>query len=231
MEGPRYVGDLLATGLVEEVLVVPDVHGELIDRSRDAGARVTLVDEHVLAKVADSVTPQGVVAVVRQQRASIEEVTGRGFLLVLHEVADPGNAGAVVRTGAAFGAAGIVFSAGSVDPWNPKAVRASAGAVGQVALVVDVDTHAVIAACRDVGQAVVALDAEGGTDLDEPGVLAPPVASFFGSEAHGLPDDVLAEASRTIAVPMPGPVGSLNLAATVAVVSHVAARSAEEAAR
>lgn len=152
VEGTRAVADLLDTGDVEEVLAVPDLDRALCERVEAAGVTLTTVTEAVLAKVADAATPQGVVAVVRQRRAALGDVVGRGFLVVLHEVADPGNAGTAIRTATAAGAAGVVLTAGSVDPWNPKAVRASAGTVARQAVVVGVGVAEVTAACRAAEQ-------------------------------------------------------------------------------
>lgn len=223
VEGTRAVADLLDTGDVEEVLAVPDLDRALCERVEAAGVTLTTVTEAVLAKVADAATPQGVVAVVRQRRAALGDVVGRGFLVVLHEVADPGNAGTAIRTATAAGAAGVVLTAGSVDPWNPKAVRASAGTVARQAVVVGVGVAEVTAACRAAEQRVVALDAGGARTIHDRDVLASPVALLFGNEAHGLPADVLVEVDEVVAVPMVGPVGSLNLAATVAVAAYAAA--------
>lgn len=220
VEGPNAVGEALRDGVVEDLYVTP----ELADLYGDVDADVTVVAGHVLAKLADSRTPQGVVAVARKRPVGLEDVVGRGVLVVLHEVADPGNAGAIVRTADAAGAAGVVFTSGSVDPWNPKAVRASAGSLTHLPITVDVTTDEVVATCRRVGQRIVALDAGGATDVHDPAAMEPPVALVFGSEAHGLPDALLDAVDLVVAVPRYGRAESLNLAAAVAVTTYTAAR-------
>lgn len=219
VEGPNAVGEALRDGAVETLLVTPD----LVDDYRPVDVDVLVVADHVLAHAADSRTPQGVLAVARKRHADLDEVVGRGFLVVLHEAADPGNAGAIVRTADAAGAAGVVFTNGSVDPYNPKAVRASAGSLTHLPVVTGVDLGEVLTAARQAGQRVVGLSADATTTIDEPGILTAPVALVFGSEAHGLPADVVAELDDLVAVPIYGRAESLNLAAAVAVSCYRAA--------
>lgn len=220
VEGPNAVGEALIDEVVEELYVTDD----LADRYLDLEVPVTVVAEHVMERLSDARTPQGVVAVARRVRAPLEDVVGHGFLVVLHEAADPGNAGAIIRTADAAGAAGVVLTTGSVDPWNPKAVRAAAGSLTHLDLVVDVDTEDVIDACRAAGQRVIGLDAGGHVDIDDPDATAPPVALVFGAEAHGLPDAVLDRLDLVVAVPRYGRAESLNLAAAVAVTTFAVAR-------
>jgi RNA methyltransferase, TrmH family len=220
VEGPNAVGEALVDGAVEDVYVTDD----LADRYLDLEVGVTVVAEHVMEKLSDARSPQGVVAVARRRAAPLEDVLGHGFVVVLHEVADPGNAGAIIRTADAAGAAGVVLSTGSVDPWNPKAVRAAAGSLTHLDLVVDVDTEDVIDACRAVGQRIIGLDAGGHVDVDDPDATAPPVALVFGAEAHGLPDRILDRLDLVVAVPRYGRAESLNLAAAVAVTTFAVAR-------
>lgn len=231
VEGPRSVTDLLPTGVLVEVFATTDAADELRTAAERAEVGLTTVTQEVLDKLADSVTPQGVVAVAEQRHVPLDDVVGAGMLVVLCGVSDPGNAGAIVRTATAAGAAGIVFTAGSVDPWNPKAVRASAGAVARIPLVVEVAPDQVLDACDDLGQPTIALDTAGSHDIDEAGLLEPPVALLFGNEAHGLPADVLDRVAAIAHVPRYGPVESLNLAAAVAVTVYAAARSARRSGR
>lgn len=225
IEGPRFVADLVPSGVIVEVFATPEAAEQLGTAVDLSGTELTTVSDEVLDKLADSVTPQGVVAVAEQRPVPLEAVVGHGMLVVLCGVSDPGNAGAIVRTATAAGASAVVFTSGSVDPWNPKAVRASAGAVARMPLVVDVLVDEVLRACRQRGQRTVALDVGADRDVDEPGLLTPPVALFFGNESHGLPDDLPARVDATVQVPRFGPVESLNLAAAVAVTVYAAARA------
>lgn len=217
IEGPHPVSEALAGGSVEEVFATPAVADDYLGR----GVAVTPVADHVLDKLVTSRAPQGVVAVARQDRAALDDVLGHGFVVVCHAVADPGNAGAIIRTADAFGASGVVLTAGSVDPWNPKCVRAATGSLTHVPVVVEVALDEVMAACRSAGQQTVALATGGTAALDAPGLLSPPLALVFGSEAHGLPAVAVDEVATIVQY---GRAESLNLAAAVAVASSVAAR-------
>lgn len=229
VEGPRYVADLLDGGELEEIYALEAAAGELMEAASRSGVELIVVTDAVLARLADSVTPQGVVAVARQRRSSLAEVVGHGFLIVLVGASDPGNVGTIARTAVAAGAAGLVLTSGSADPWNPKAVRASAGAVARLAVVVGPPADEVLDACRSAGQRSVGLDAGSAATIDAPGLLSPPVALVFGSEAHGLGPGVLASLDATAAIPRYGPVESLNLAAAVAVTAFAAASAAQGA--
>lgn len=218
VEGPHAVDAALAAGVVEEVFAT----APLVERYA-GDAAVTEVADGVLAKLATSKSPQGVVAVARKRLADLAAVTGRGFVIVCDRIADPGNAGAVIRTGDAFAAAGVVFTAGSVDPYNPKSARASTGSLTHLPVVADVTLAQVVAACRDRGQRVLGLAATAPASIEEAGVLTPPVALVFGSEAHGLSPE--ADMDAVVAIPQDGQAESLNLAAAVAVASYAVARA------
>lgn len=222
VEGPHAVGEALADGVVEEVLVAEGVDPAAY---RAGGVRVTVVAGHVLDHMADAVTPQGVVAVARQRTATLADVVGRGFLVVCDAVADPGNAGSIVRTADAAGAAGVVFTAGSVDPFNPKAVRAAAGSLTHLPIVVDAAVDDLAAACAAAGQELVGLAADGRDDVFALERRTGPVALVFGSEAHGLSAASRAVVARTVAIPRRGRAESLNLATAVAVTAYAAARA------
>ena len=220
VEGPNAVDEALAEGHVDTVFAT----AELAARYRATGADVVEVADHVLDRLADSRSPQGVVAVARMVTVSLAEVTGRGVLVVLADPSDPGNAGTIIRTADATGAVGVVLAGDAVDPFNPKAVRASTGSTSHVPLVVDVSVDAVLDACRRAGQRVVALDMDASADVE---VLAhddAPVAIVFGNEAHGLPATVRSRVDEVLAVPTYGRAESLNLAAAVAVTLYTAAR-------
>lgn len=227
LEGPRYVADVLsgAPDDLVEIFASPAAAAPLSPQAAGAGVPLTVVDADVLERLAASATPQGVVAVVRRRASGLQRLVGRGHLVVLCGVADPGNAGTIVRTAAASGAAGVAFTTGSVDPWNPKAVRAAAGTLTRTQLAVDVAVDDVLAHCGSAGQRVVALDADARDPVWAPGVLAPPVALLFGNEAHGLPAGVLDDCDATAAVPRFAPVESLNLAAAAAITVYAAARA------
>jgi TrmH family RNA methyltransferase len=229
VEGPQAVREALAAGLVTEVFVTAGQdHSTLL---AGAGtARITPVTEQGLAAIAETVTPQGVVAIARHRHVPLAEALARrpALAVVLAGIADPGNAGTVLRTADAAGASVVVFPDGTVDPYNGKCVRASAGSVFHVDLVRGGTGEDAVAALRTDGCMVLAAEGHGERDLDallDAGALSARTAWVFGSEAHGLPAWVAGAADARVRVPMHGRAESLNLAAAAAVCLYASARA------
>jgi RNA methyltransferase, TrmH family len=188
---------------------------------------VVLVDERVARSLGDTETPQGIVAVVAQPRHRLDEVL-RGnprLLAMLCGVADPGNAGTVIRTADAAGADAVLLTRGSTDPYAGKCVRASAGSLFHLPVVTGLSVPPTVEALREAGLTVLAttLDGDPLDEIDD--VLAGPVAWLFGNEAHGLPADIAETADRTVRVPIHGRAESLNLAAAAAVCLYSTVRA------
>jgi TrmH family RNA methyltransferase len=232
-EGPQAVREALAAGVVTELFYEPGRGPSvqaLADQAEAAGLRTTAAGEQVLAALTETVTPQGIVAVCRQVHVDLAVALGRqpSLVVVLAGIADPGNAGTILRTADAAGATAVIFPDATVDPYNGKCVRASAGSIFHVDLVRGGEPRAVVAALREAGLRVLAADAHGTTDLDEftaAGGLAARTGWLFGSEAHGLPEDLAAQADARVRVPMHGRAESLNLAAAAAVCLYSSARA------
>lgn len=189
------------------------------------GERYSVVTADALAALSETVQPQGVVAVCEQLDVPLEKAlsTVHGLVAVCADIRDPGNAGTVLRTADAAGAGLVVFAGDSVDPYNGKAVRSSAGSLFHVAISRTRDTAGAVRALKDAGLSVLAADAHGDTDLFATD-LARPTAWLFGSEAHGLPPEVAALADARVRVPIYGHAESLNLAAAAAVCLYTSAR-------
>lgn len=218
-----------------------DRHASLIRLAAGSGVPVSAVTEDALAGLTDTVTPQGLVAVcdyldvplsqalavppgTRMLAPPAGRTGGRPRLVaVLAGISEPGNAGTVLRTADAAGADAVVFGSDSVDPYNGKCVRASAGSLFHVAVVRGGDPYAIVAGCRGAGLRVLAADPYGDSDLYRCD-LAAPTAWLFGSEAHGLPADLAAAADVRVRVPIHGRAESLNLAAAAAVCLYASAR-------
>ena len=188
-------------------------------------------DDAALAALAGSVTPQGVVGVAVMDTTTLDDVLSRRprMLVVLHEVRDPGNAGAVVRVADAAGADAVLLSAASVDVGNDKVVRSSTGSVFHLPVVAAGETFTIVAAAQRAGLRVLAADiTDGAADLDEladSGGLVPRTAWLVGNEAHGLPPELLAAADAVVRVPIHGRAESLNLATAAAVCLYASARA------
>lgn len=223
-------------GLVVEVYATADAstrHDGL--RRRADAARVSWheTSDDVVRTISATVHPQGLVAVCRTVdvplATALSATPARGPRLVavgVH-VSDPGNAGTVVRCADAAGADAVVFCGDGVDPYNPKAVRASVGSLFHVPLVLEADPAVAVAAARTAGLQVLAADGTAGLDLDAAeasGLLSAPTAWLFGNEAHGLGPAVLELADSAVAVPLYGRAESLNLATAAAVCLYASAR-------
>jgi TrmH family RNA methyltransferase len=233
-EGPQAAGEALAIpGVVTELFITAPAqarYGEIVLLAAGQGVRVHLVSGEVMAELAQTVTPQGILAVCRFVDVPLSQVTAAAppLAVVLANVRDPGNAGTVLRTADAAGAQGVIFSETSVDPYNSKCVRASAGSLFHVPVVMSVPLPAAVAALRDAGLRVLAADGSARRsldDLDAGGWLRQPTAWLFGNEAWGMPGDVLALADEAVAVPIYGRAESLNLAAAAAVCLYASARA------
>lgn len=205
-------------------------HAEFLDRARAASVPVHLVTERAAASLSETVTPQGLVAVCDLPGTSLRAALAERpkLVAVLVGVADPGNAGTVVRVADAAGAGAVLFAGDTVDAYNGKAVRASTGSLFHLPVARDRDVSAVLAACRAAGLRLVGADGYATGDLDSAdrdGELAEPTAWVFGSEAHGLPDEVKSELDTTLRVPLYGRAESLNLATAAAVCLYASARA------
>jgi RNA methyltransferase, TrmH family len=237
-EGPQAVREALryknerGGGLTELFVTRParSRHTDLVDGAAAAGVPVHEVSGDVMAELAQTVTPQGLLAVCPFIDVPLDTlISARPRLaVVLANVRDPGNAGTILRTADAAGASGVIFAAASVDPYNSKCVRSSAGSIFHLPLVTGISVIAAVSALRAAGLAVLAADgsAKLGLDrLDAKDRLGDPTAWLFGNEAWGLPGELTALADEAVAVPIYGQAESLNLAAAAAVCLYASARA------
>lgn len=226
-DGDGRVHDLFLTETVAER------HPELERRADAAGIRVARVTDKAAAGLSDTVTPQGLAAVCTTVAVDLDTALAGDprLVTVLAGVADPGNAGTVLRTSDAAGADAVVLAGDSrhnpVDPHNGKCVRASMGSLFHVPVAVHRDVDAVLDGLRARGLTLLAADSDGETVLDRrtDDLLARPTAWLFGSEAHGLDDAPARRADHRVRVPIHGRAESLNLATAAAVCLYASARA------
>jgi TrmH family RNA methyltransferase len=230
VEGAQALGEALAhPGCLARLYHTGRPH-PLVDRAASGGVELVEVNDEVMAKLTSTVTPQGLIGVAAYLDVALEPLGAGRCVALLHAVRDPGNAGTILRSADAAGADGLVFSADSVDVYNPKTVRASAGSLFHLPVVRGQETAAAIQALRGRGMRVLAMDTRGDADLYEVD-LADPVAFVFGNEAWGLPTHVLEMADQTVRVPQSGGAESLNLAAAATVCLFEWARQLREGRR
>jgi RNA methyltransferase, TrmH family len=234
-EGPQVLREAVAAGpgVVRELFVTADAaarHGELVAAAAESGALVHRASGEVVAAVGETVTPQGLVGVCRFVDVDLARVAASrpALVVVLAHVRDPGNAGTVLRAADAAGAEAVVFTDASVDPYNGKCVRASAGSLFHLPVVVGAGLEATVHDLRAAGLRMLAADSSGEGDLDselDRGGLAGPTGWIFGNEAWGLPPEVRERADAAVRVPIHGRAESLNLATAAAVCLYASARA------
>lgn len=194
-----------------------------------AGIDVHEADERVLAAICDAKTPQGIVAECAIPDTDIDSVlSAPGPVVICDRLADPGNLGTIIRTAEAVGAAGVLTSYGSVDAWNPKVVRASAGSIFRLPVVSLPSAGEAVAAVQAAGWHAIALTADASQsvfcavdDLRESSGAGKRLAWLVGSEAHGISPEAIARADRRASIPMRASVESLNAAISVAICLYV----------
>ncbi len=225
-EGPNLVGAAAARGLVREVFVTESAaerHASLLDSRQWP---VHLVTDRAAKALSDTVTPVGLVAVCDMPATRLEDVLAGSprLIAVAVEIGEPGNAGTLIRIADAMGAAAVVLAGHSVDPYNGKCLRASAGSIFSVPVVVASEAHEAVTALRAAGLRLLATTVDGEMPLDQADLSAP-TAWLFGPEAHGLPADIAAAADHRVRIPMSGGAESLNVAAAAAICLYQSARA------
>jgi TrmH family RNA methyltransferase len=233
-EGPQSVREALRhrPDTVRDVYVTPeaaDRHPAIVDAARAAGVTVHDTAPEVLAAMVDTESPQGLVAVCRAVDRPLDEVLDglpqRALVLVLTHVRDPGNAGTVIRGADAAGADAVVVSDASVELYNPKVVRSTAGSLWHLPVSVGAPVTEILDGLRARGVALLAADGAGTTLLPEVD-LDRSHAWVMGNEAWGLPEPLRAQCDEVVRVPIHGHAESLNLAmaATVCLYASAGAR-------
>ena len=228
VEGPQSVREALPTLL--ELYADPDGQERFADLLAAAPCPVTPVSREVLAAMAETVTPQGVVGVAPLLDVPLDAALAGAprLVAVLEAAQDPGNTGTVIRTADAAGADAVVLTDGSTDPHGGKCVRATAGSLWHLPVVHGPTVEQAVTALRAAGLTVLATTGAGTDDLDDlldAGELAGPTAWLLGNEAAGLSETALALADRTVRIPLRGRAESLNLATAAAVCLYASARA------
>lgn len=222
VEGPTLLAGALEAGAAVESVYVDAAHrgdqrlSPLLERAHVAGGRIFELAPGVLERVAQTVTPQPVLAVVRTPEAGAEQLAQATFVVVCADVRDPGNAGAVIRAADAAGADAVVCCRGTADPFNPKTVRSSAGSVLHLPVVVAGPAEEVLEELGRIGLRRVAAVAHGGRSHTEADLRAP-LALVLGNEATGLPASLAGKLDEAVTVVTEGRAESLNVSQAAAV--------------
>jgi RNA methyltransferase, TrmH family len=233
-EGPTLLAEALDAAFALDAVFVD---GDAVDRFASLWDRLAPSTEvhhlakGVLARISDTTTPQGLIAVAPRPNRGLDALIAsvpRGLVVVLDAVGDPGNAGAIVRTAEAVGATAVISCGSSADPYGPKTVRAAAGSVFRLPPLSAASTPEALSSLRGAGFSILGTVAAGGTSYREVD-LSGDVAMVFGSEAHGLSATVVNLLDRRVTIPMRGGVESLNVAAVAAVLGYERVRQLDAA--
>lgn len=191
------------------------------------GIKYVIVSDSVFKKISDTVTPQGIAAIVKQKSYSVDYIINhrnkdKSCIVVLDRLQDPGNMGTIVRTGEAAGISGIIMSKDSADIYNPKVIRSTMGSIFRVPFAIVDDLGAAVDKLKDNGITTYAAHLKG--ELYNSNGLDSHCALLIGNEANGLSDAISAKADKLIKIPMSGKVESLNAAIATAILMYEAAR-------
>ena len=230
LEGPQGLKELeKSPRLIEEVFVTSSAwerYREILAGLSDLGVAIEEVTDEVMSKISDTRTPQGVVAVVHHLDIELDKLlsTKPVLLALIDQGRDPGNLGSIIRAADAAGADAVILSPDSVDVYNPKVVRSTAGSILNVPIVVAQDLVEAISKIKASGIQVFS-SSSSGQDVTEVSVaeMAKPTAWVFGNEAHGVTDEVAKKADKTMSLPIYGAAESLNLGIAASICLYLTA--------
>lgn len=226
-EGLRTVEEAVNYSAVETIFytaVEDDRTRSVLEKAAEQQIKLVCVTENVMKKIADTETPQGIIAVCRMQNNSLENLlTGGKMLLVLDRIGDPGNLGTMLRTADAAGIGGLVLLKGCVDIYAPKTVRSSMGSLFHLPVIAGLDEGDFIKNAKNAGYELLVTCLDGADNLYKAD-LNGRLAFVMGNEANGVSDTLLQAADKRVYIPMAGRAESLNVAMAAGIVMFEALR-------
>jgi TrmH family RNA methyltransferase len=227
LDGQHLIEEALESGARVRLVAVTErgAAHPAVQRAENAGARVVMVTDPVLGAISPVQTPSGMVALADRPSGSLDDVfaTPSTLVIMLHDVQDPGNVGAIARAAEACGATGLVCNEHTADPFSWKALRGAMGSTLRLPTIARQSLPGAIARARSAGMRILATTARGGVRLPACD-LRMPAAIILGGEGAGLPADLVDSADARLTIPMQPPVESLNVAIAAALVIYEAAR-------
>lgn len=226
-EGLRTVEEAVASKTVVSIFytaIEDDRTRSVLEEAAAQQLKLYCVSDAVMKKIADTDTPQGIIAVCKMQNVTLDKLLSKGeMLLVLDRVGDPGNLGTMLRTADAAGIGGVVLLKGCVDIYAPKTVRSSMGSLFHVPVVSGIGEDKFIAEAKDAGYELLVTSLEGADNLYKAD-LGGRIAFVMGNEAGGVSANILERADKRVFIPMAGRAESLNVAMAAGVVMFEALR-------
>ncbi len=233
LEGPKLIGEAIRSGL-RVVAVLVSASGEKFldwfqNQEKAQGTRIFRTSDRLFCSVAATEHPQGIAALVQRRQWSLGQCLDpeRGPAVILCGLQDPGNAGTVVRSAEAFCSSGVVALPGTVSPWNPKALRASAGAALRLPIIEGIPATELLAELerKEIALVVAVAHAAHGPAVPPDEIdWRQPLALAVGSETGRVPEDLLLVARHFVRIPLAPPAESLNAAVAASVLLYEAAR-------
>ena len=213
-------------GLIRDLFVTESAAQRFAALLAGLNAPLHVVTERAAKALSDSVTPAGIVAVCERPVPDLDGVLAGAprLIAVAVQIGEPGNAGTLIRIADAMGAAAVILGGHGVDPYNGKCLRASAGSIFALPVIVAPDIAATVAAVQAAGLQVLATTVDGELSLDD-AELTKPTAWLFGSESHGLSAQLAGQADHRVRIPMSGGAQSLNVAAAAAICLYQSSRA------
>ncbi len=226
-EGLRTAEEAVAYKAVETLFYVATDDERTMRLLEDAAAqniKLVCVSENVMKKIADTETPQGIIAVCKMRQPKLENLLASGkMLLVLDRVGDPGNIGTMLRTADAAGIGGLVLLKGCADIYAPKTVRSSMGSLFHIPVLSGVSEQEFVSAAKKAGYDLLVTCLDGADNLYKAD-LSGRIAFVMGNEAGGVSESLLAQADKRVYIPMAGKAESLNVAMAAGIVMFEALR-------
>ncbi|MBO8169475.1 MAG: RNA methyltransferase [Thermoanaerobacteraceae bacterium] len=224
VEGQRMVEEALQFASVRTVVISE----EFADKKywemqlQPAGTEILMVPEKLFKKLADTENPQGILAVVKKEKPSLDKIIS-GNVLVAAAIQDPGNLGTLIRTAVAAGCAAVITTRGTVDVYNPKVLRSTMGAIFKIPVLDGQPVSQILAWLKNNGLPLIVADVAAEKayyDVD----LARPFALLIGNENLGPEEQVLAAADQLVRIPMLGKTESLNAAIAGSIILYESLR-------
>ena len=226
IEGIRFVEEALKEDIsIDKVLVsesLSDVNGgkEILEKVNARGCEVFLLPHKLFMEVSDTTNPQGILAVLQEQKYKIEDIhDNRNFFIILEGIQDPGNMGTIIRTADAVGATGVVLSKGCVDIYNPKVLRSTMGSVFHVPICFSENIFETLKDMKSRGIKVCASHLEGNCDYFDMDI-SDNIAVVIGNEANGISRQMKDYADILVKIPMVGKAESLNASVAAGILMY-----------
>ena len=213
IEGKKYVDSIPDEWQVESYVISQSMNQKIDVNEYSSRAQIYVLKDSIFNSVSDTVTPQGIFAICNKLEYHIGDILNKSqplFILMIEEIIDPGNLGTIIRTAESAGACGIIVSKNSVDIYNKKVLRSTAGAIFSIPVI----ENAVLADFCDMlkgkGIKIIATHLKGATypyDMN----LSEDCAIIVGNEARGISEEIIKNVNCTVKIPMIGDSDSLNV--------------------